>query len=81
MVVRRGRGRGSGPSQHHDACTRSRRRRDAGANHHFRAAIKHRVLDTLFGQSKLIVEVARREIEWCEGSEGAGARQRTVTVP
>ena len=34
-------------------------KRDAGSNHHFRAA-KHRVLDTLLGQSKLRITLGGR---------------------
>ena len=55
---------------------------DAGSNHHFRAA-EHRVLGTLLGQSKLRITLggAWRVIEWCDGSEGTGARRRIATTP
>ena len=65
-VGRRGRGRGSGPPQHHDACIKVVGG-DACSNHHYRAA-KHRVLDTLLEHSKLRItcKIARRVMERCE---------------
>ena len=56
---------------------------DACSNHHLRAA-KHPVLDTLLWEYKLIITLGGRGesvMERCEGSEGAGARQRTGTPP
>ena len=49
---------------------------DAGSNHHFRTA-KHRVLDTLLGQTKLRITLER----WCgvtvsmEASHGEAVRR------
>ena len=86
-MVRRGRGRGGGSTQHHDACIRGRG--NADANHHFRAA-KHRVLGTLLGQYKLgiafgnIIKVARTDHGvahgWYGGYGGAAADRHSTMM-
>ena len=60
MMVWRVRGRGGGSTQHYDAWIgRTEVGGDTSSNHHFRAA-KHRVLDTLVGQSKLRITLGGR---------------------
>ena len=56
---------------------------DADANHHLRAAKSSAYLARSWDNlsSYNLREVAWRVIEWCGGTEEAGARQRTVTAP
>jgi len=70
------RGCGDTAADHHDAHIRGAEG-DAGSNHHFRTA-KHRVFDTLLGQTKLRITLER----WCgvtvsmEASHGGGEERR-----